>query len=75
MAHVKRYTGKDGRIVRVWTCSVCKKPFEWGPGAEWYGSLACEHDPSQLVVVCSRKCRKQRTDLVEETDPFTTTWR
>lgn len=55
----KVYTGEDGKQVRVWTCDVCRKHFEWDDRSEWYGSeLDFEnHDWHKVLVVCSGECR------------------
>lgn len=53
------YTGNDGRQVRVYVCDVCRKPFEWGPGALWYGSIADVEDCNwdEIAVLCSLQCK------------------
>jgi hypothetical protein len=56
------YEAQRGRV-RIWTCSVCGKRFEWSdePGAEWFGSLRNleEYRWDRISVVCSAECKRK----------------
>jgi hypothetical protein len=58
------YTGRDGKTVRVWVCSVCGRTFEWGFGAEWFGSdkEAEDRDWDRITVVCGLLCKLDLAD-------------
>jgi len=53
------YEAKRGSI-RVYTCDVCRLPFEWSEGAEWYGSeKACDNaEWDKITFVCSAACKE-----------------
>lgn len=52
------YTGKDGRVVRVWRCSVCGQNFEWGSTSKWFGSELDRDNEAwdRILVTCGRRC-------------------
>uniref|UniRef100_A0A6M3LMN4 C2H2-type domain-containing protein n=1 Tax=viral metagenome TaxID=1070528 RepID=A0A6M3LMN4_9ZZZZ len=56
------YTAERGRV-RIWTCSLCGKRFEWKdePGAEWLGSHKHldDYDWKRITIVCSAKCKEK----------------
>lgn len=62
------YYAKRG-LVRIYRCSVCGSRFEWGPGAEWYGSWKDVENQKweKIAFFCSAECKaknpeKERTE-------------
>jgi hypothetical protein len=60
------YRRADGTEVRVWTCSVCGKAFEWGKASRWYGSYLEGNGGkwAAIIVTCNAACRRVGGRLV-----------
>jgi len=42
------------KLRKMYTCSICKKEFEWGEESSWYGTLE-----NTELIACSEKCKEK----------------
>ena len=67
-----QYSAKRGPV-RVYTCDVCSRRFEWRdqPGAEYHGSVKDLDDGNwdKITIACSQECKQEHKRRLQEPTP------